>query len=212
MRTWWEERILPRLVDVALNDAMARQWRALVCEPAAGVVLEVGFASGKNLPFYPDAVREVLAVEPADLAWERAADRIREFGRPVRRVGLDGASLPIPDDSVDLVVSTWTMCTIPDLDQALREFRRVLRPGGKVRFVEHVASAHPRARRIQSGMQPVWGRVAGGCHLDRDIVGLLEAGGFEVTPLSPTDAGRFELVPFIAGMAQPLDPATAGPE
>lgn len=205
MRTWWEQRILPRLVDVALNDAVARQWRTLVVEPAAGVVLEVGFASGKNLPFYPPAVREVLAVEPTDLAWERAAKRVKDFHRPVKRIGLDGASLPLPEDSVDLVISTWTMCTIPDLDQAISEFRRVLHPGGTVRFVEHVAAAHPRARRIQSGLQPVWGAVAGGCHLDRDIVGQLEAGGFQVTLLSPGDDGRFELVPFIAGVARPAD-------
>lgn len=203
MRTWWEERILPRLVDVALNDSLARQWRTLVVEPAAGVVLEVGFASGKNLPFYPPAVREVLAVEPMDLAWERAAERVEEFGRPVRRVGLDGAALSLPDDSVDLVISTWTMCTIADLDQAISEFVRVLRPGGTLRFVEHVAAVHPRARRIQSGIQPLWGAVAGGCHLDRDIVGQLEEGGFEVTLLSPADDGRFELAPFIAGAARP---------
>lgn len=208
MRTWWEERVLPRLVDVAINDAMEQRWRPLVCGPAAGVVLEVGFASGKNLPFYPAAVREVLAVEPADLAWERAADRIKGFGRPVRRIGLDGAALPIPDDSVDLVISTWTLCTIADLDQAISEFRRVLHPGGTLRFVEHVAAVHPRARRIQSRVQPLWGAVAGGCHLDRDIVGRLQAGGFEVSLLSRPDDGRFELVPFIAAVAAP-DP---GPE
>lgn len=207
MRTWWEERILPRLVDVALSDTLARQWRTLVCEPAAGVVLEVGFASGKNLPFYPPAVREVLAVEPVDLAWERATDRIAEFDRSVKRVGLDGAFLPLPDDSVDLVISTWTMCTIADLPQAISEFRRVLRPGGTVRFVEHVAAVHPRARRIQSRLQPLWGAVAGGCHLDRDIVGRLEAGGFEVSLLSPPDDGRFELAPFVAGVAGPAEGA-----
>ena len=203
MRTWWEERILPRLVDVALSDALARKWRTLVVEPAAGVVLEVGFASGKNLPFYPAAVTEVLAVEPADLAWERAAQRIEDFDRPVRRIGLDGASLPLPDDSADMVISTWTMCTIPHLQEAIGEFRRVLRPGGTVRFVEHVAAVHPGARRIQSRVQPLWGAVAGGCHLDRDIVGELEAGGFAVTLLSPADDGRFELAPFVAGVATP---------
>ena len=204
MRTWWEERVLPRLVDVALNDAVANRWRTLVCDGIAGVVLEVGFATGKNLPFYPASVQEVLAVEPADLAWELATRRIEAFGPPVTRVGLDGASLPLRDDSVDVVVSTWTMCTIPDLERAIAEFRRVLRSGGTVRFVELVAAAHPRARRIQSRLQPVWGRVAGGCHLDRDIVGMLEAGGFDVRLLSPADEGRFELVPFIAGVATPV--------
>lgn len=203
MRTWWEERVLPRLVDVALSDSLARQWRTLVVGPASGVVLEVGFASGKNLPFYPAAVSEVLAVEPADLAWERAAGRIAKYDRPVRRVGLDGASLPLPDDTVDMVISTWTMCTIPHLQEAIGEFRRVLRPGGTLRFVEHVAAVHPGARRIQSRVQPLWGVVAGGCHLDRDIVGEVEAGGFDVTVLSPPDDGRFELAPFVAGVGTP---------
>ena len=148
-RTWWEERALPRLVDVALSDVTSRPWRELVCGTAAGRVLEVGFASGKNLEYYPPEVSEVLAVEPADLAWERAADRIAAFGRPVRRIGPDGAHLAVPDASVDVVVSAWTMCTIPDLKASVREMHRVLRPGGSVRFVEHVRSDHPRALRIQ---------------------------------------------------------------
>lgn len=207
-RTWWEERALPRLVDVALSDVTSRPWRELVCGPAAGRVLEVGFASGKNLEYYPPEVSEVLAVEPADLAWERAADRIAAFGRPVRRIGPDGAHLAVPAASVDVVVSAWTMCTIPDLKASVREMHRVLRPGGSVRYVEHVRSDHPLALRIQEGLQPFWRTVAGGCHLARDIVGTLEAAGFDVTPLTPQGSGagrtaRFELVPFEAGVASP---------
>ena len=198
--SWWTERILPRLTDVALSDATSRRWRELVCSRATGQVLEVGFASGLNLPFYPEAVTEVLAVEPSDLAWERAADRIRDYDKPVTRIGLDGAHLPIPDHSVDTVISTWTMCTIPDVESAVDEFARVLRPGGRLVFVEHVAAVHPRARRIQLGMQPLWGVVAGGCQLHRDIDALLIAHGFAVRELSPRPAAdTFELVPFVAG-------------
>lgn len=214
VRTWWEDRALPRLVDVALSDATSRPWRETVCGPVGGRVLEVGFGSGKNLELYPPSVNEVLAVEPADLAWERAAERIAAFGRPVRRIGVDGASLDLPDASVDVVVSAWTMCTIPDLDSAVREMRRVLRPGGSVRYVEHVRAGHPRARRIQERLQPVWRSVAGGCHLARDIAGTLEAAGFEVTRLSREHASprpappspRFQLLPFEAAVALPRRP------
>lgn len=210
MRSWWEERILPRLVDVALSESMSRRWRELACANASGRVLEVGFASGRNLAHYPPAVSEVLAVEPADLAWARAAERVEEFGRPVRRVGLDGATLPLEDTSVDLVISTWTMCTIPDLTAALSEMRRVLRPGGAVRYVEHVRSPHPGARRIQERLQPLWGTMSGGCRLERDIEGALESAGFTVTALSrPPDPARFELVPFVAGEAR-VTPASGG--
>ena len=207
-RTWWEDRALPRLVDVALSDAASRPWREAVCGPVDGRVLEVGFGSGRNLEYYPDTVTEVLAVEPADLAWERAAGRIAAFGRPVRRIGLDGASLDLPDASVDVVVSTWTMCTIPDLGSAVREMRRTLRPGGSVRYVEHVRSEHPKARWIQERVQPFWRSVAGGCHLARDIAGTLADAGFDVTPLAPERrdawrAPRLELVPFEAGVAHP---------
>ena len=200
--------MLPRLVDVALSDATSAPWRALVCGPASGRVVEVGFGSGRNLPHYPPSVGEVRAVEPAELGWERAAGRIAEFGRPVRRIGLDGAALPLPDASVDTVVSTWTMCTIGDLPSAITQMRRVLRPGGSLLYVEHVTSPHPGARRIQDRMQPVWGVFSGGCHLNRDIEGMLEAGGFVVQPLGPQptprpDGSRFELVPFVAGRATP---------
>lgn len=210
-RTWWEDRALPRLVDVALSDVTSRPWREAVCGPVSGRVLEIGFGSGRNLEYYPETVTEVIAVEPADLAWERAADRVATFGRPVRRIGLDGASLALPDASVDVVVSTWTMCTIPDLDSAVREMHRTLRPGGSVRYVEHVRSHHPRVRRVQERLQPFWRSVAGGCHLARDIAGMLETAGFVVTPLypegprRPSSPARLELVPFEAGVAVPSE-------
>ena len=177
---WWEEQVLPRLVDVVLADATAGPWRAPVCAGLHGEVLEIGFGTGRNLPFYPDAVTRVLAVEPSDLAWERAAGRVAAFGRPVDRVGLDGARLPLDDGSVDAVVSTWTMCTVPDLDAALAEVRRVLRPHGELRFVEHTLAPDAGTARVQRGIQPVWGRLAGGCHVDRDLVALLEGAGLAV--------------------------------
>ncbi len=176
----WEERVLPRAVDLVLTDATAGSWRTTTTAGLSGVVLELGFGSGRNLPYYPDAVTRVLAVEPADLAWDRATERVARFGRPVERVALDGAALPVGSDTVDAVVSTWTLCTIPDVERALAETRRVLRPGGTLRFVEHGVAPGGATARLQRALQPVWGRLSGGCHLDRDIGGLLAGSGFEL--------------------------------
>lgn len=181
---WWDDRVLPRLVDVALADRVAGQWRRELCADVAGEVLEVGFGSGRNLGFYPPAVSAVLAVEPSDLAWERARPRVKEFGRRVERIGLDGASLAgVGDASVDAVVSAWTLCSIPDLPTALAEMRRVLRPEGRLHFVEHSLAPDPGVARAQRALQPAWGRLAGGCHLDRDIPAELVSAGLVVADL-----------------------------
>ena len=206
LREFWTGQVLPRLTDVVLSDATARTWRTTVCGGATGVVLELGFGSGRNLTYYPPTVTRVLAVEPADLSWERAQARITASGMPVERVGLDGAVLPVPDASVDTVVSTWTMCTIPDIDGALAEVRRVLRPGGRLRFVEHSLAPTPRVAGVQRAIQPVWGPAAGGCHVDRDIVGLLRGAGFDVALAHDGFVGAGPAKPwtwFVTGTATP---------
>lgn len=180
---FYEERVLPRVIDVTCSEKMTGRWRSQVCAGVGGRVLEVGFGSGTNLAHYPAAVRQVDAVEPSDLAWQRAQSSVRSFGRPVRRIGLDGASLVLDDDSVDAVVSAYTMCTIPDLDSALAEFRRVLRPGGALHFVEHSLSPDLKIAARQRRLQPLWGRLAGGCHLDRDIPALTAGAGFTLHDL-----------------------------
>lgn len=176
----WEQRILPRVIEVTCSDRMTGRWRDQIVSPVAGEVLEVGFGSGTNLAYYSSAVTSVLAVEPSDLAWERSARARAGAATSVERIGLDGAALAIPDDSVDAVVSSYTMCTIPDLDMALAEFSRVLRPGGAVHFVEHSLAPEARIAARQRRIQPLWGRLAGGCHLDRDIPGLIRGAGFRL--------------------------------
>lgn len=179
----YDEHVLPRLTGIACSERGTGRWREQAFGNLAGDVLEVGFANGTNLLHYPAAVRRVYAVEPSDVAWRRAAHRIREFGRPVERIGLDGASLPLPDGSVDAVVSAFTMCTIPHLDAALREMHRVLRPGGALHFVEHGLSPDAPVAARQRRWTPRWGKVAGGCHLDRDIPRLVEEAGFNLSEL-----------------------------
>jgi ubiquinone/menaquinone biosynthesis C-methylase UbiE len=145
-----------------------------------GRVVEIGFGSGHNVPFYPDAVESVSAVEPADLGWKLASKRLARATVPVLRAGLDGQQLPFEDDSFDTALSTWTMCTIPDIDAALRELRRVLIPGGTVHFVEHGLAPDAKVQTWQHRLDPVQSTLFGGCHLDRDIRGTIERAGFEI--------------------------------
>jgi ubiquinone/menaquinone biosynthesis C-methylase UbiE len=180
---FYNERILPRITEFSCSDRSTGRWREQVCSGVSGDVLEIGFGSGTNLAHYPVSVRRVLAVEPSDVAWRRASRKFDDFGRPVERIGLDGAVLALPDASVDAVVSSYTMCTIPDLESALSEIRRVLRPGGSLHFVEHGLSPDPTIADRQRRWTPRWGKVAGGCHLDRDIAVLVEEAGFNLSDL-----------------------------
>ncbi len=152
-----------------LGEAAIAEVRAEVCAGLRGDVVEIGFGSGLNVPHYPAAVTSVTAIEPSDLAWELAQPRISASTAPVRRGGLDGQRLDVADASVDTALSTFTMCTIPDLDQALRELTRVLRPGGRLHFLEHGRSDEPGVARWQRRLLPLHRRVCGGCHLDRPI-------------------------------------------
>lgn len=184
MPSFWTEHVVPRLVDVALRGDEVRALRERVVSRARGEVVELGFGSGPTLPLYPAAVTSVRAVEPSAVARRRGARRIAEASIPVEHVGLDGADLDLPDDSADTVVSTFTLCTIPDVDRALREVRRILRPGGRLLFLEHGLSPDPRTARWQHRLDGFQQRVAGGCHLTRPIDGLVRDAGLTVTDLA----------------------------
>jgi ubiquinone/menaquinone biosynthesis C-methylase UbiE len=177
------DQVLPRIVNVACDLKAAREQRRRVCAGLAGDVVEIGFGSGLNVPFYPGAVTDVAAVEPADLGWKLAAKRVRASAVPVHRSGLDGQSLPFPDDRFDAALSTWTMCTIPDIGAALRELRRVLKPGGTLHFVEHGLAPDEGVRRWQHRLEPVQKRLFGGCHLTRPIAELVKDAGFRIEEL-----------------------------
>jgi ubiquinone/menaquinone biosynthesis C-methylase UbiE len=158
----YKEHILPRITDVGCGTRTARALRRRVCEGLAGDVVEIGFGSGLNVPFYPSIVARVAAVEPSDVAWKLAAKRLKATTIPVARVGLDGQSLPLPDASYDAAVSTWTMCTIPNVAAALHEIRRVLKPGGMLHFLEHGLAPDERVQRWQRRLEPMQKRMFGG--------------------------------------------------
>ncbi|MBT2394897.1 class I SAM-dependent methyltransferase [Streptomyces sp. ISL-100] len=179
------DQVVPRIVNVACGVKTAQPLRRRVCEGLAGEVVEIGFGTGHNVPFYPAAVTGVTAIEPSDVGWKLAGERVRAARVPVRRAGLDGQSLPFEDDSFDAALSTWTLCTIPDADAALREVRRVLRPGGTLHFLEHglAPEQDENVRRWQRRLEPVNKRLFGGCHLTRPTADMLTAAGFTITDI-----------------------------
>jgi ubiquinone/menaquinone biosynthesis C-methylase UbiE len=185
---FYRDQVLPRALDLSMRRGTFAAQRAQVTAGLDGEVLEIGFGTGLNIPFYPAAVRRVLAVEPArggrTVAARRLATRA-EAGHPVpvEFAGLDAAALPAADGSMDHVLSTWTLCTVPDASQALTEIHRVLRPGGTLHFAEHGLAPDPAVARMQRRLNPVQYCLVGGCHLDRPIQRLITEAGFRVTEL-----------------------------
>jgi SAM-dependent methyltransferase len=177
------EHVLPRIIDVACGLKATDPLRRRVCDGLAGEVVELGFGSGLNVPFYPAAVTRVAAVEPADVGWKLAKARVAASRVEIRRSGLDGQALPFPDHHFDAALSTWTLCTIPDVATALGEVRRVLKPGASLHFVEHGLAPDERVQRWQHRLEPLQKRLVGGCHLTRPIADLLRTAGFTITAL-----------------------------
>ncbi|HEU5034301.1 MAG TPA: class I SAM-dependent methyltransferase [Mycobacteriales bacterium] len=191
----YRDRVLPHVINVVMNNKQTREIRARVCGDLSGEVVEIGFGTGHNLPFIPAAVTRLRAVEPSERSIELAGQRMEATSFPIDVVGLDGQQLPLPDGSADHVLCTWSLCTIPDPVAAVREMRRVLRPEGRLHFVEHGASPEARVRSWQDRLNGLQQRMGGGCNLNRDIPGILEAGGMTIERLD-TYYGKGEPKPF----------------
>ncbi len=192
-----------RLYDFVLSFIERRglaHRRVSLLQKADGDVLEIGAGTGLNFDFYPPSAR-VVAIEPDPAMARRAIERALSARASVNVFQLDAQGLPVEDESVDVVVGTLVMCTIADPSRALTEMRRVLRPGGRYLFIEHVRSESPRLARWQDRLERPWGLVAGGCHPNRRTVDLIRASGFKVTELDRFELGLPLTKPHVAGSA-----------
>ncbi len=180
--SFYREHVLPHLVRMSMQQPTLEPYRRRVITAADGRVLEIGVGSGINLPLYASATH-VVGLDPSARLLTMARAAAREGSRPIDLVEGTAEAIPLPDHSVDTVVTTWTLCSIPDLPRALREVRRVLRAEGRLLFAEHGLAPEPTVVRWQNRLTPIWKRIAGGCHLNRPIDRLITSAGFQIARL-----------------------------
>jgi SAM-dependent methyltransferase len=176
----YRDQVLPRLIDRACGGRSLGKWRHRLTAGLSGVIVEIGSGSGLNIEHLPDSVERLLAVEPSEVARRLASRRVERSTVPVEHIGLDGASIPLDDASCDAALATFALCTIPDVETALTEVMRVLRPGGRFHALEHGLAPDASVRRWQHRLEPMQKRLADGCHLTRDPVALITSAGFEI--------------------------------
>ena len=177
----YEKYFLPKLLNMAMKSPELSKLRSQLVPMATGKVLEVGIGSGLNIPYYDAAkVDKILGLDPSEELNRMALKVAEDKGIPVEFILSGAEAMPLPDNHVDTVLVTFTMCTIPEVAAANKEMLRVLKPGGKMIFCEHGLAPDTNVSKWQSRIDPIWGKIAGGCHLNRDIPGLITAAGFEI--------------------------------
>ena len=182
---FYDKHILPRFINCACGTKPVMKQREKIVPQASGTVLEIGIGTGLNLPYYDAAkVERLIGLDPSEDSWKLAGERAAHLDFDVEFIGLPGEQIPLGDDSVDTVLVTFSLCTIPDPVSALRGMARVLRPGGNLFFCEHGCAPDSSVRKWQDRLDPLWGKIAGGCHLNRNIPELLGEGGFHVTEMN----------------------------
>jgi ubiquinone/menaquinone biosynthesis C-methylase UbiE len=176
----YERWIVPRLLDLAMRNRLLDHYRQQTTESAQGLVLEIGVGSGLNLPLYCPAVTRVVGLDPSSELLRVASRRAADAVVPVSLLRASAEQLPFVDAAFDAIVMTWTLCSIPNPMVALGEMRRVLKPGGRLLFVEHGLSPESRVARWQRRLTPYWKQIGGGCHLDRKMDALIRTAGFQI--------------------------------
>jgi ubiquinone/menaquinone biosynthesis C-methylase UbiE len=180
----YDRYLLPTLIDVLCGIKPVQRQRAKIVPRAQGRVLEIGIGTGRNLPFYDKSrLQQLYGLDPAAQMHPKARQRMLDAGLEVELLELPAEKIPMADASFDTVITTFTLCTIPDAVAALREMRRVLKPGGVLLFCEHGTAPDASVRRWQDRLTPLWKPLAGGCHLNRDIPALLREGGFRIVDM-----------------------------
>jgi ubiquinone/menaquinone biosynthesis C-methylase UbiE len=198
MKTAYDQYLLPCLTDLVCSSRIFARTRAAIVPQAEGRVLEIGIGSGHNLRFYrPGRVQSVTGVDPSAGMTRRARRRTAAIPIPVDIVSLELGEIKAERASFDTIVCTFTLCTIPDVTAAFHEMRRVLRPGGRFLFAEHGRAPDAAVARWQDRLTPLWRPLAGGCHLNRDIPGLIRAGGFTIGELSAGYLSRPRLLTYV---------------
>jgi ubiquinone/menaquinone biosynthesis C-methylase UbiE len=175
---FYQNQIIPLLIDLTMRQRNLAAYRSRVVPAADGRVLEIGIGSGLNLPFYSRRVDRLIGLDPSPKLLSMARRNLRPDLSPVELIEGSAESIPLEDRSVDTVVTTWTLCSIPDARRALREIYRVLDPIGRLLFIEHGRAPDPNVRWWQDHLTPIWKRLSGGCHLNRAIKMLIEDAGF----------------------------------
>lgn len=204
---FYDKWILPRLVDVAMRNREAMRYRSQLVPQARGMVLEIGVGSGLNLPFYGAGVERFYGLDPSQELLVMAREKSRALAFPVDFLAHPGEDIPLGDACIDTVVMTWTLCSIPDPAKALREMRRVLKPGGMLLFAEHGLAPELRVQGWQQFLNPLWSRITGGCNLNRQMDTLIQVSGFRIVDLKKAYAKGPRALSYVySGHAQPASP------
>jgi ubiquinone/menaquinone biosynthesis C-methylase UbiE len=201
---FYQQCMLPRLIDLAMRQGRLTPYRNRVIGAATGRVLEIGIGSGLNLPFYNSAITQVFGLDPSRKLLEMARRAARRSSVPLETVEGSAEDIPLDDRSIDTVVTTWTLCSVPDARHGLAEMRRVLKPNGQLLFVEHGRAPEPHVQWWQHHLTPAWKHLSGGCHLDRPISELIQNAGFRIERLDTGYMSRPKLMTFMyEGSARP---------
>ena len=181
--SFYADRIVPRLIDLSMRNRLLRPYRQRVIGGAKARVLKIGIGSGLNLPLYGANVAHITGLDPSPRLLAKAREAVHRISAPIVLVEGSAEAIPLDDGSVDTVVTTWTLCSIPNAPRALAEMRRVLSPSGRLLFVEHGRAPDAHVRWWQNRLTPMWRCIGGGCHINRPISDLITSAGFHIERL-----------------------------